>query len=320
MLADARSEHEGVDPAGGGRQRTELAPYAVDEQLDCEPGAGVVAPKQGSHVARQAGHAKQPRLLVDQRFDGSRIHAQLVHQVKDDAGIEIAAARPHRQPVHRGEAHGAGHAAAIHHRAHAAAVSKVRNHGAPRAGLGIELRQHGGDVLVRQAMEAIAPHAKIGDRGRQGESLRRLGLHAMECGVETGDLRQLRAKLRDDLDRLEVVGLVQRRQWAELPEFGNHFRLDSHGLRERLAAMHDPVAHGDELVAPAVALKEIDQVGDRPAVPEFGALLPGLRIDGRALRILGHESRLRVEAFDLALEHQRELVAAGVEGAELEAG
>ena len=169
-------------------------------------------------------------------------------------------------------------------------------------------------------MEAIAPHAAIGDRRRQREGLRRLGLRAMECGVETGDLGQLGAKLRDDLDRLEVVGLVQRRQRAQLPERSDHFGLDPHGLRERLTAMHDPVAHGDELVVPAAALQEIDQVGDRPAVPELGAFVPGLRTDVRALRILGHESRLRVEAFDLALQHQRELVAAGVESAELEAG
>src|SRR4030095_2884788 len=84
--------------------------------------------------------------------------------------------------------------------------------------------------------------------------------------------------------------------------------------------MHDPMTHGDELVVPAPALKEIDQVGDRPAVPELGALVPGLRTDVRALRILGRESRLRVEAFDLPFQHQWKLVAAGVERAELEAG
>ena len=92
----------------------------------------------------------------------------------------------------------------------------------PDGGLRIELRQHAGDVLVGQAMKAVAPHAALGDRGRQREGLRHLGLRAMERGVEAGHLRQLRAQLRDDLDRLEVVRLMQRRQRAQLLERGDH--------------------------------------------------------------------------------------------------
>ena len=63
-----------------------------------------------------------------------------------------------------------------HHRAHAAAVAEVGDDGAAGRGLRIELRQHVGDVLVGQAVEAVAPHAAVGDRRRQRERLRHLGL------------------------------------------------------------------------------------------------------------------------------------------------
>src|SRR5437868_166017 len=124
-------------------------------------------------------------------------------------------------------------------------------------------------------MEAIAPHAAIGDRLRQRERLRHFGLRAVERRVETGDLGQLGAKFRDDLDRLEVVWLVQGREWAQLRELGDHFGVDTHGLRERLAAMHDAVAHGNELVASGSALEKTNQIRDGAAVPELGALVPG---------------------------------------------
>ena len=72
-------------PAGGGGQRAQLAADAVDEQLDREARALVVARQQRPHVARDARDAEQPRLLVDQVLDGARIHAELVHQVEDHA-------------------------------------------------------------------------------------------------------------------------------------------------------------------------------------------------------------------------------------------
>ena len=68
------------------------------------------------------------------------------------------------------------------------------------------------DVLVRQAVEAVAPHAALGDRRGQRERLRDRGLVAMERGVEAGDLRQLRRALEQRPDRRQVVRLVQRRE------------------------------------------------------------------------------------------------------------
>ena len=64
-------------------------------------------------------------------------------------------------------------------------------------------------------MEAVAPHARLAYRARQGEQLRDLRLVAVERGVEAGDLRQVRQPPAHDADRLEVVRLVKRRERHE---------------------------------------------------------------------------------------------------------
>ena len=78
-----------------------------------------------------------------------------------------------------------------------------------RRRLRVESRQHGGDVLVRQAVEPVAPDARLVQLGRQRESLRDVGIGPVEGGVEAGDLRQIRHPLQQQGDRRQVVGLMQ---------------------------------------------------------------------------------------------------------------
>ena len=66
-----------------------------------------------------------PDCVVEQLLDRARVHPALVHQVEHDAGVERPAARAHRQPVERGEAHRARDAPAGLQRAHARAVAEV---------------------------------------------------------------------------------------------------------------------------------------------------------------------------------------------------
>ena len=65
-----------------------------------------------------------------------------------------------------------------------------------------------GHVLVRQAVEAVAPHtlvvAATGDR----VAIRDSGMAAVERRVEAGDLRHRRVDLHRQSDRGQVVGLV----------------------------------------------------------------------------------------------------------------
>ena len=208
VLADAAGEHDGIESAQRARQRTQLPADAVNEQIHREFRSRFVGSKQGAHVAGNAGDAEQARLLIEQLFDGTGIHLQLVHQIEDDPRVQVAAAGAHRQSVHGGEAHGAGHALAVVDRAHAGAVAQMQHHGASRRRAGVNLRQDGGDVFIGQAVEAVAPHAPLRDFGRQGEHLGHLRLAAMESGVETGHLQQLRLIGQQQPNRLEVVGLV----------------------------------------------------------------------------------------------------------------
>ena len=74
-------------------------------------------------------------------------------------------------------------------RAHAGAVAEVEHDRAPARGPCIERRQHGGDVLVRQPVEAVAAHARCSEARRQREQLRHLRHGAVKRRVEAGDLR-----------------------------------------------------------------------------------------------------------------------------------
>ena len=111
VLADATGEHQRIEAAQRSGERTQLARDAVDVQIDREPGARLLAGEQRAHVARDARDAEQPGLVVDQLLDGARVHAALVHQVQDDAGVDGAAACAHRQAIDRREAHRARDAA-----------------------------------------------------------------------------------------------------------------------------------------------------------------------------------------------------------------
>jgi hypothetical protein len=112
VLADARREDDRVETAERRGQRAQLAADAVDEELDRELRLRLRGLEQHAHVARYPRDAEQPRLAVDELLDLPRAHPALVHQVEDDAGVDRAAARAHRQAVDRGEPHRARHALA----------------------------------------------------------------------------------------------------------------------------------------------------------------------------------------------------------------
>ena len=125
----------------------------------------------------------------------------------------------------------------------------------------VELRQHRGDVLVRQAVEAVAPHAGFVQLRGQREALRDVGIGAVERGIEAGDLRQLRRALEQAPDRREVVRLMQRRERNQLLERRHHVRIDAHRLREVEPAVHDAMSDADQLVA--ARRSSLQQIRDR---------------------------------------------------------
>src|SRR5678816_2545337 len=74
-----------------------------------------------------------------------------------------------------------------------------------------------------------------------------------------------------------------------------------------------------QLVFATLRAQVSDQVFERAVMAELRAIGPGLRLELVAIRILGLESRLREETFDLAAQHRLECAALGEEHRELDA-
>ena len=217
--------------------------------VDGEGGAGVVAREQVAHVVRYAGEALEAGLAVEQVGDFRGAHAPLRDQVEDDARVELAGAGAHRQAVERGEAHGAFDAAAFEKRAHRGAAAEMGDDDAAACDFWRDLAQSFGDIFVGEAVEAVAAHALVVERARQGVAVAMRGMPAMEGGIETGDLRQGRVDLHREADRREIVRLVQRRELLVGGQPVEHGRVDQHRARVVGAAVHDAVADGTKLEA-----------------------------------------------------------------------
>ncbi|CFN72128.1 Uncharacterised protein [Bordetella pertussis] len=247
-------------------------------------------------------------------------HAAL-HHPQHHARVEAAGPGAHRQALERGKAHGAVDAAAIDHGAGRNAVAQVGGHDLAAGDLGQRAPQALRDVLVRQAVETVAPHALLvqvlGQRVAVGQ--RRVG--AVEGRVEAGHLRDVRPALADHADGRKVVGLVQRRQRGEIVQLRQHVVVDQHRRIVLGAAMHHAVTDGAGRAA---------QVAAEPGAQHFlGARHVG-RVRGRhvaleqGVAVLGADAQVRArpaDAVELAAQGGPQLVALGdLVQVELEAG
>ena len=84
-------------------------------------------------------------------------HPVMVHEVHEDAGIEVAGAGSHHEAARRREPHRRVDRPPVLDRGHARAVAEMRDHGAPER----RRAERFDDVLVRQAMEAVAADACV---------------------------------------------------------------------------------------------------------------------------------------------------------------
>ena len=117
--------------------------------------------------------AEQPRLLVKHRLDLLGAEPEVLKEIEHDAGIERPGPCSHAQTVERREPERAVDALAVSHRAQAGAAAEVRDDHAAVGDLGRFLRQHRGDVLVRQPVEAIALDARRADHRAAAARFRR---------------------------------------------------------------------------------------------------------------------------------------------------
>src|SRR3546814_15666723 len=115
-----------------------------------------------------------PYTTLCRSLQGVGVHAFLAQQVDQHAGIDGAAAGPHDEAVECRESHGAGAAAAGFEGAEAGAVAEMGDDGAAAGGSAVVPRQGTGDVLVGQAVEAVA--------GRKGVVWGKRGAGRVELG------------------------------------------------------------------------------------------------------------------------------------------
>ena len=169
------------------------------------------------------------------------------HQRQQHPGINAAAATGHHQPLQGGVAHGGVDAASAAHRRQGGAGAEMGADQPQRSGIlaaGGPLALHrGADVLVVEAVEAVAPVALLAQVLRQGIGARGLGQAAVEGRIEAGPLGAGRCPGVGPGDAFEGRGIVQRGQGDQLPEPGCNGRCDPGGRRERLTPMHHPVAN-----------------------------------------------------------------------------
>ena len=135
--------------------------------------------------------------MVEEALDPRRVEALGLQQVEDDAGVELAGAGAHRQAVDGGEAHRAVDAAPVMEGAQRGAGAQMADHHPALRQSWVDLAQPVGDVLVGQAVKAVAAHALLVPAVRDREPVGDLGMAAMERGVEARDLGHLRPPRAD---------------------------------------------------------------------------------------------------------------------------
>src|SRR5215470_6523664 len=145
--------------------------------------------------------------MVEKVRDVVDPHSTLGEQIENDTGIDRSGSRPHRQPFQRCEPHRRRDALALPYGAHTAAVAEVRDHDAAAPRVTHDAGQDTRDVLVREAVEAVALDSRRGEVTRQRIELRHRLLGAMECGIEARDLGEAWRDSPDRAYRGEVVGL-----------------------------------------------------------------------------------------------------------------
>ena len=193
-------------------------------------------------------------------------------------------------------------------RAHAGAAAEMGDHDPALGDLRRDLGQHARDVLVGQAVEAVAADALVVEPAGQGEPVGELGMAAVERGVEAGDLRQLGLDRGDRADRRRgcAAGAAAPagrapRAWRAPPASIAHRRrvVDAavhHAVADRRAARSSPSCSRSQ---PPSTRNELSVAAgrDRPASARSTSAAP--------VGVLGDEARRGADALDLALGRSR---------------
>jgi hypothetical protein len=107
---------------------------------------------QAPHVAADARDSEEAGTVIDQLFEVDGIVLLLAHQIDQDAGIEITAARAHNHAAGRGQSHAGVDRFAAFDRGDACAIAEMRDYQAVRQ----IVRKLVHDRFARKAVKPVA--------------------------------------------------------------------------------------------------------------------------------------------------------------------
>ena len=212
-LADAGGEHHAVDAAHARRQRAGRA--APRDRRNTPPPVSPAAPRSPAACACRWTRPTAPSIriprtgnaLPDRRSSpfcccSHRITPASSEPERVPIGSPSNAVNPMEESTLRPPA--SAHIDAPDPRC----ATTTR----PGAISGASFRQRTGDVFVRQAVKAVAPHAFLIQRVGDGETVGHRGMAAMERGVEARYLRHAGKPLGQRAQHRHRRRVVQRRQ------------------------------------------------------------------------------------------------------------
>jgi hypothetical protein len=173
------------------------------------------------------------------------------------------------------------------------------------------LRQHRGNVFVRQPVEPVALHAGGADLPRQRHDFGDGRLAAMKARIEAGDLGHAGETLRDRIDRRKVVRLVKWSQRDQCPQLLQHLRRHERRTGERRAAVDDAVSHTDHSRTFVPGTEPPCERLQRRAPVASGRALELLVGHAGAAAVFSGESRRGPDPFDLAPRFETPRAALG---------
>ncbi len=247
VLADTTGKDHGIHPAHRRGESANVFADPVGIDLD-RKAAGVIAlscPLLHRAQVGTAGETQKAGLAVQHAVDfvGG---ITLFQQRQQQARIDIATAGGSDQTLQGRQSHAGVHAAAVFHRGHARAGTKMGAHDTQLTAIDshVPCRQlrH---VIVAGAMKTESPQPKTFPHGCRDRIFARTARQrGMKGGIENRDMRHVRQQLTRPAQGSHRRGVVQRRITGQRLDIGDRFIGDQRGAAVALAAVNDPVSDG----------------------------------------------------------------------------
>lgn len=188
VLSDAAGEDKKVDTTEEGSIRTNYLAHGNGKDIQRKSGMRIGADTrfQRLHIALPGRESEEAALMVEQVFKFFGTEFLVAQKVEEDARVEIAGARTHRDATGGSEAHGCVNGYSVAQSAEACSVTKVGEDGSPRK-LRAEVVH---ERLVRQTVETIAPNTCVEISLRKGQVRCHFWHGPVKGIVEAGKMRR----------------------------------------------------------------------------------------------------------------------------------